>query len=201
MRNQCLSVRLRRAVAALAGCALCLAAPHSAEGDGLGPNSLAEAIAIAREGNPEIRAAQASYRSMRERPSQLGTLPDPMLSVRYHNEKFSELTFDESDFSFVEIAAEQEVPFPGKLSLRREIAEREADRERAMRDMTVLMVLSGVATSWAELEVADRSEAILLESARALALIRDQTAARYSVGDATQQDVLRAGLEIGAIEE
>lgn len=138
---------------------------------------------------------------MRERPSQLGTLPDPMLSVRYHNEKFSELTFDESDFSFVEIAAEQEVPFPGKLSLRREIAEHEAERERAMRDMTLLMVLSGVATAWAELEVADRSEAILRESARTLALIREQTAARYAVGHATQQDVLRAGLEIGGIEE
>ncbi|MEX2208761.1 MAG: hypothetical protein WEF50_21305 [Myxococcota bacterium] len=66
--------------------------------------------------------------------------------MRYHNEKFSELTFDESDFSFVEISAEQGVPFPGKQ-------------------------------------------------------ITEQTAARHSVGEAAQQDVLRAGLERGMIEE
>jgi len=164
------------------------------------PLTLDAAIAAARDRNPDIRAAQARYLAMRERPIQEGTLPDPTLGVRYHNDDWKN-TFGESDFSFVEVSAEQEIPFPGKLGLRSSIAEREAERERAMRDMTVLMALANVAVRYADLAVAERSEEILRENTRFLTLMIEQAAARYGVGEATQQDVLRATLERGALEE
>jgi hypothetical protein len=47
------------------------------------------------------------------------------------------ITFGSSDFSFVGLAAEQPIPFPGKLGLKSAIAELEANRERAMRDATL----------------------------------------------------------------
>jgi outer membrane protein TolC len=164
------------------------------------PLTLDAAISAARDRNPDIRAAQARYLAMRERPIQEGTLPDPMLGVRYHNEDWED-TFGESEFSFFEVSAEQEIPFPGKLGHRARIAEHEAERERAMRDMTVLMTLANVATSYADLAVTERSEEILRENTRLLALMIDQADARYGVGEAAQQDVLRATLERGALEE
>src|SRR5262245_58271142 len=90
--------------------------------------------------NPEIHAAQQRYRAALARPSQAGSLPDPMIEGGYHNERITPLTLGESDFSFLRFGASQEVPFPGKLSLREDIASWEADREDQMLQATTLSV-------------------------------------------------------------
>lgn len=162
--------------------------------------TLQGALEMARARNRDVRAADARYLAMRERPSQEGTLPDPTVGVRYHNEDWP-VTLGESEFSYLDVSAEQEIPFPGKLALRERIASREAERERAMRDLTLAMALANVAASYANLVVAERSDEILRDSLRLLALVVEQSAARYAVGQAAQQDVLRATLERGALEE
>lgn len=150
--------------------------------------------------NPAIQAARSRTLAAEERPRIEGTLPDPTLGVRYHNEDW-DLTFGASEFSFVEIGAEQEIPFPGKLGLRERMAQREAERERAMRDATATMVLGAVAARYAELAVAEGSREILSQSRALLELMVQQSSARYAVGDAEQQDVLRAAQERSALEE
>ncbi len=157
--------------------------------------TLAELLSAARAENPEIRAAEAQYQAMRQRPVQEGTLPDPTVGVRYHNERFDQITLGESDFSFVEFSAEQEVPFPGKLGLRARMADRDAEREGAMRDATILMVLARVASSYADIAVVDRSRDLLAESQGALDMMVEQANAAFGVGQAAQQDVLRGMLE------
>lgn len=163
--------------------------------------TLPSLIATARAESPEIRAAEARYRAMAERPAQEGTLPDPSVGVAWHNERFDRITLGESEFAFVEFSAEQEVPFPGKLGLRARIAGREAERERAMRDATVLMILARAATRYFDLAVAERSAAILRESAATLDLMIEQAETSYGLGAAAQQDVLRARLERGGLDE
>jgi outer membrane protein, heavy metal efflux system len=165
------------------------------------PPTLTRLLDVARSDNAEIRAAEARYRAMQQRPIQEGTLPDPMVGVRYHNERSDRITLGESEFSFVELFAEQEIPFPGKLGRRAEMASREAEREGAMRDATVLMVLAKVAVGLAGLTVVDRSTEILHESVEALGLMVEQSAASYRVGAAAQQDILRATLERDALQE
>ena len=163
--------------------------------------AIAPLFEAARAQNPEIRAAEARYQAMRQRPIQERTLPDPTVGARYHNEQFDRLTLGESEFSFFEFSAEQEVPFPGKLGLRGDIAGREAEREGAMRDETVLMVLAKVAASYADLAVVDRSIDILEANVTTLELMIKQAGASYGVGAAAQADVLRATLERGALSE
>ena len=193
--------RLRFSTAVVMTLAFALAA-QTAAGDDRAPSpALASLLEIARSENAEIRAAEARYRAMQQRPIQESTLPDPMIGLRYHNEQSDRITWGESDFSFVELFGEQEVPFPGKLSLRAEMASREAEREGAMRDATVLMVLAKVAASFADLAVVDRSTDVLRESVEALGLMVEQSAASYRVGAAEQQDVLRATLERDALQE
>ena len=179
---------------------LALAGGASAEDTGA-PLDLPALLASARAANPAIRSAEARAAAMKQRPIQEGTLPDPMLGVRFHNESFDEITWGDSEFSYLELALEQEIPFPGKLGLREQIATREAERERAMRDVTELMVLAEVASRYHELALIDRTTEILRESGGALDLIARQAAARYSVGAAAQQDLLRASLERGALRE
>lgn len=163
--------------------------------------ALGDVLHTAQTDNPEIRAADARYRAMLERPIQERTLPDPTIGVRWHNEDFNRITLGKSEFSFVEFAAEQEVPFPGKLGLRGQIAEQEAAREHAMRDVTELMVLARVVVAYADLAVAERSRDILTETGRTLDLMIEQTQTSYAVGTATQQDALRATLERGGLSE
>ena len=185
-------------VAAVAATA---ALPAAARGPDVPTPTLAGVVALARTENAEIRAAEARYRAMQQKPVQEGTLPDPMVGIRYHNEQSDRITWGESDFSFIEIFGEQEVPFPGKLGLRAEMATREAEREGAMRNATVLMVLAKVAATYANLAVVDRSTDILRDSAAALGLMVEQSAASYRVGVTAQQDVLRATLERDALQE
>jgi len=158
------------------------------------------AVERAASHSPEILAAYARWLAMAERPSAEGALPDPMLMLRYHNED-GPISFGESDFSFVEIGVEQEVPLAGKRGLRRAIAASAAERERAMRDMTALMVLERVAMQHAELAALEGTRAALEESATALGALIAQSEARYAVGMAEQQDALRARLERDMVRE
>ena len=163
--------------------------------------NLGELLRVARTSNPDIRAAEARYQAMRQRPIQEGTLPDPTVGIRYHNERSDRITLGESEFSFVELSAEQEVPFPGKLGLRARAAGREAEREGAVRDATVLMVLAQVASIYADLAVVDRSRALLASSQRTLDMMIEQANSAYGVGTAAQQDVLRGTLDRDALIE
>jgi outer membrane protein TolC len=176
-------------------------APDSAGAVGAVELELRSLLDRARAENPEILAAQARLEGSLERPIQERTLPDPTIGVRYHNETFSDFTIGEREMSFAALSAEQEVPFPGKLGLRGAIAEREAERERALRDATVLDVLARVAVAYFDLGVVDRSSEILRESLGAVNVIVQQAGTRYAVGAASQQDVLRSSLERGTIVE
>ncbi|WP_428298383.1 TolC family protein [Hyphomicrobium sp.] len=187
-------------IVAAAATSRCVAADENGPLDA-GPLSLSAVLQQARRQNPDIKAAEARLQAMQQRPVQEGTLPDPSLSVRYHNESFDQITFGESDFSFVELQGEQEIPFPGKLRLRTRMATRDAERERAMRDMTVLMVLAEAASRYAELAAVDRSDAILRESRQALEVIVQEASTSYGVGTAAQTDVLRAKLERAGLDE
>jgi outer membrane protein TolC len=187
-------------IAAAVLCAVAAVGARAAEPDAPMRLSLPAALARAAARNPAVAAARARYRAMRERPRMEGALPDPMIGVRYHNEDWSS-TFGESDFTFLEIGVEQEIPFPGKRGIRERIAGREAERERAMRDATAAMVLSAVAARYVDLAVAERSGEILAESGDLFALMIEQSSARYAVGEVEQQDVLRAALERGEIAE
>ena len=187
---------MRAAVFSSAAAALlALTAPTfaAASGADVPRLTLADALQRAATRNPALDSARARYLAMRERPRIEGSLPDPTVGVRYHNEDWG-LSFGESEFSFVEIGAEQELPFPGKRSLRERIAVREAERERAMRDATAAMVLAAVAARHAELAVAERSAEILSESRELIELMVKQVGAKIYYIDAVEHDAYVAGV-------
>ncbi len=118
---------------------------------------LARLQAYALEHNPEIQAMEQRWRAAQARPSQEGSLPDPMINTAYHNEGFDRFTQGSSDFSFLRFGAEQEVPFPGKLSLKETVAAREADREGALYHATVLNVRTRLRVAYNDYFLADKS--------------------------------------------
>jgi outer membrane protein TolC len=149
--------------------------------------------------NPEIQAAQQRYRAAQARPPQAGSLPDPMIEGGYHNEPISPFTLGRSDFSFLRFGASQEVPFPGKRSLREHIASREAEREGQMLRATTLSVTARLKTAYDELALTYRALEILQRNKGFLQDLQKSTETRYQVGQGIQQDVIKAQVEISLL--
>lgn len=163
------------------------------------PLDLTQLIHEALEQNPEIQAAQRRYQAAQARPSQAGSLPDPMIEGAYHNEPITPLTLGESDFSFLRFGGSQEVPFPGKLALRETIALREAEREGQMLQATRLSVTARLTTAYDDLAFTHRAVDILRRNHAFLHDLRKSAEVRYQVGQGIQQDVIKAQVEVSLL--
>lgn len=149
--------------------------------------------------NPEIKAAEERWHGARARPSQEGSLPDPMINSAYHNEGVDRFTQGIGDFSFLRFGAEQEIPFPGKLALREARATREADREGALYRATLLNVLTRLRIAYNDYYLAHKSIEIVRNNREILEQLTRAAEARYEVGEGLQQDVARAQVELSIL--
>ncbi|MFI5396029.1 MAG: TolC family protein [Candidatus Binatia bacterium] len=180
------------AVTMLVAPLLCRAQDREELGD---PLKLQAAVTYARRHNPEIRAAGAKWQAAQARPSQAGSLPDPMVDLAYHNESFDRFPLGSNDFTYLRLGASQEVPFPGKLGLKQQIARREAEQAGEEFRRMELDVVSRVKMAYADyahldelLDILHRSKALLEKFART-------AETKYAVGQGIQQDVLKAQVE------
>jgi outer membrane protein TolC len=99
------------------------------------------------------------------------------------------------------IGVSQTVPFPGKLSLRRRVAEREVDAAKASADASRLAIARDVRTSFFELAYIDRALAIVERNRTVLGDVIQVTEAHYASGTGGQQDVLKARVEAARLGE
>src|SRR5580658_4125169 len=93
-----------------------------------GAASLSELLDEAARNNPDIAASLRAWRAAAQVPSQVSTLPDPLVSVQ-HLSVGSPRPFagySNSEFAYIGIGITQDIPYPGKLSLKAEAAERDA---------------------------------------------------------------------------
>lgn len=149
--------------------------------------------------NPEIQAMEQRWRGAQARPSQEGSLPDPMINTAYHNEGFNRFTQGSGDFSFLRFGVEQELPFPGKLALKEARAAREADREGALYRATVLNVQTRLRIAYNDYYLAHKSIEIVRDNKELLEKLTRAAEARYEVGEGLQQDVARAQVEVSIL--
>jgi outer membrane protein, heavy metal efflux system len=181
--------------------ALCIPATGwAADNDDLGdPLKLEAVIAYARQHNPQIRAAQARATAAEARPSQAGALPDPMVDLAYHDESFNRLQLGSTEFAFVKLGASQELPFPGKLGLKREIATHGAEQVRAEAHRVEADVVGRIKVAYAEYAHLQEQLALLQRNRDLLQKLARDAEARYAVGEGIQQDVLKAHVELSLL--
>jgi outer membrane protein, heavy metal efflux system len=100
--------------------------------------------------------------------------------------------YTNSDFAYIGIGASQNLPFPGKLRLRGEVAERDADTRQAEVGVTKTSIADAVKADYLQLAYLQQTLGILRQNEAVLhELIQDATA-HYQVGQGMQQDVLQA---------
>jgi outer membrane protein TolC len=158
------------------------------------PTPLSQLLAEAQTNNPQISAADHGARAARQMAAQVTTLPDPKFTYQQFSvgspKPFAGYT--NSNFSYIGIGASQELPFPGKLRLRGQIAERDADTKQVEVDITKTSIADAVKANYLQLAYLQQTLGILRHNEAVLdQLIQDATA-HYQVGQGMQRDVLQA---------
>ena len=110
---------------------LCTVSILSASPVSAGGLQLADLIDEALQNSPEIKAAGASASAAGHRISQVQSLADPMVMVGYQNDGFDRFTYGQSKDAQWMFSAAQMVPYPGKRSLKGEIAAKEDESAQA----------------------------------------------------------------------
>jgi cobalt-zinc-cadmium efflux system outer membrane protein len=155
----------------------------------------------ALERNPKIKSVGFESEASSFRIPQEKSLPDPMVGFNLKNMGFPKFTLGQEVMSGVGLSFSQAIPFPGKLRLKGEIAEKAFERTKEIRNAVVLGVLKDVKIAYFELYALHKSVAILQEQKALLQKALELTETKYAVGNGTQSDVLKATVEISRMDE
>ena len=158
---------------------------------------LSEALQESEQNNPQIQAARQGWKAAQQVPSQVSTLPDPQFQLQQVNvgspRPFAGYT--NSDFAYFGLGVSQDLPYPGKLRLRGEIAKRDAEVSQQQFESVRRSVLAEVKTTYFQLAYLSKTLGILESDGELLEQTEKAADARYRSGMGTQQDLLRAQLE------
>ena len=159
--------------------------------------SLPELLTEAEQHNPQIQAARQGWQAAKQLPSQVSTLPDPQFTVQQVSvgspRPFAGYT--NSDFAYFGLGISQDIPYPGKLQLRGEIAKRDADVAQQQYESLRRSVLAGVKSAYFQLAYLTRTLGILDSDGQLLDQVEKAADARYRSGMGNQHDLLQAQLE------
>jgi len=150
--------------------------------------------------NPAIRAARQQVEAARLRVGPVGLAPDPMLMVGIRDFPIAKPGFYDN-FTMKMVGVGQTIPYWGKLPLRRRVAERELEAARASLDAAMRQVARDVRDAYYELAFLDRALEIVERNQSVLVSFIRIAEARYGVGLAGQQDVLKARVEATRLAE
>jgi outer membrane protein TolC len=187
------NLRLKTMQSALAVALVLLVAPPVSAADE--PRlSLANLTEEALQRNPEIKAARERWEAAKAVVPQVQTLPDPKLQFGYQRMPMTPPEVQGAIYGFG-----QEIPFPGKLRLKGDIAQRDADRMEQEYEATKLRLIAALKQAYFDLHFVHKSIEIVEKNKTLLMQFEKTAKARYSVGQAAQQDVFRAQLEISRV--
>lgn len=164
--------------------------------------SLKAIIQEALENSPEIAAARKRVEAARQRPSQVSSLPDPMVSPGWQSTRYPwpGAGLGSAPMANIGLMVTQEVPFPGKRKLAGDMAEREAGAEGQEYQQVQLGVVSKIKQAYYRRAYVAGALDVLNRNIALLKKFQTLTELRYSVGKAAQQDVLKTQTQLTILE-
>ncbi len=124
------------------------------------------------------------------------SLPDPMLTVTAQPAPVQTAAGEQQ---FI-LSASQALPWAGKLDAQAAVAESQTNVARAQLAAVELTTIAKVKRAYYELYFLEQAIAVTDAEQQLLIEIRDVANSRYKTGRTSQQDVLRADLEISNVE-
>jgi outer membrane protein, heavy metal efflux system len=161
------------------------------------PTPLATLISEAQSNNTQLSAADHAWKATTHVAQQVTALPDPQFTVQSFSvgspKPFA--GFSNSDFAYIGFGASQEIPYAGKLRLKGEVANREADMQQAQTNLLRTSITDQVKLLYLRLAYLDATLSILGQNDAVLKPLIETGLSRYSLGQGSQADVLKAQIE------
>ena len=161
-----------------------------------GPHAVEEYIQVALQQNPEVQAARKRMESLAHKVPVAASLPDPMLTVTAQPAPVQTAAGAQQ---FI-LSANQKFPWAGKLDSQAAVAEANTNVARAQLAAVELATIAKVKKAYYELYFLQQAIGVTEAEQQLLGEIRDVANTRYKTGRTSQQDVLRADLEISNVE-
>ncbi len=151
--------------------------------------------------NPAIKIAAERFQAKRARVPQVRSLPDPMVSGGWMGNirPFSVQHGDPSSYRGLTVS--EDFPYPGKLKLRGQIADRDAEAMRWDYEQTRRQVVLEVKEAYYNYFYYAKATEIIEKDKDLLQKLEKIAEAHYRVGKGIQQDVLRAQVEVSRIDQ
>jgi outer membrane protein, heavy metal efflux system len=164
--------------------------------------ALADAIADALRANPEIAAAEQRYAAARQRPAQEGSLPDPMVTAGYNSSgnPLPGAGLGTEPTANIGFMISQQLPYSTKRKLRGTLAERDADAVAQEIATARLNITSRVKQAYYRLAYTYDAGDVLGRNSALLDTLLKVSEGRYAVGQAAQQDVIKAQTQLSILE-
>lgn len=156
---------------------------------------VAEALRV----NPEVQAAREKARAAEERAKVEGAYMDPRFRVEWMGIPRDNVTLDPARSEQTWYTVTQDVPFPGKLKSRREAAIHEARASAESTREVENAVLRRVKQAYLEYAFAHRELIVTLAVKEIASSLASVAATRYAAGLVSQQDVLKAQMELSLL--
>ena len=158
---------------------------------------VAEALARA----PSLAALRARLAAAREMVSPAAALPDPTVELVLQDIGFPKWTVGTQEMSMLGPEVRQDLLYPGKRRARREAAGAQAGvRERELEELQREVAVQ-VRTAYARIYTLDRERRALGAARELLDLLAATAAARYAAGEAEQEAVIKAQLQVSRVAE
>jgi outer membrane protein TolC len=161
------------------------------------PTPLATLISEAQSSNTQLSAADHAWKAATHVAQQATTLPDPQFTVQSFSvgspKPFA--GFSNSDFAYISFGASQELPYVGKLRLKGDVANREADMQQTQVGLLRSSITDQVKVLYLRLAYLDGTLSILGRNDAVLKPLIETGLSRYSLGRGSQADVLKAQIE------
>lgn len=153
-------------------------------------------VRVALERSPAIKAARINVDRLTERVPQVSSLDDPMLTVTPIGEMAETAEGQVGLMSGVS----QKLPFPGKLDTKGRIAQQAVAVAIQELNDTRLRVMADTRRAYWSYYFTTRGIEVVERDRDLIRQFREAAEAKYKAGTATQQDVLRASVELSNLD-
>ena len=149
--------------------------------------------------NPELLVSRQLELAAQARPAQAAARPGPTVGIFYQNDGVGP-SLGREPMTMLGVSGGQDIPYPGKLGLRRQVAQAEAgvaglDVERAR-----LSLVGSVKRAYYGLLLARGLAALALEQHNVWQEVQEAARVRYASAVGSQQEMLRAQVEATRVQ-
>jgi len=166
------------------------------------PLSLDEAVALSlAAGDPGVVRFEEAAEAERERAVAAGQLADPQIQLRAANVPTDDFRLDREPMTQLQVGVRQSFPRGSTLRLQRERHETQSAGAEARADLANAQRALDTRIAWLELFYLRGAQEAVAASEDAMRDFIEIATTIYSTGRNSSQDVLRAELELSALED